>query len=111
MANHLLEFQPIITPTGYFAPTYLYQRIWASVLRILSANYPIEPSSCTFLPPFSPPVIPELRFREAGAQWVWGTANCMAAYAATLDSRATPGNTVGDGYLPSPGMTGGGHAA
>ena len=37
------------------------------------------------------------------------TAMYMAARAATLDSRATPGNTVGDGYLPSPGMTGGGH--
>ena len=27
--------------------------------------------------------------------------------AATLDSRATPGNTVGDGYPPSPRMTAG----
>ena len=35
---------------------------------------------------------PGLRFREAGAQWVLGTANCMAACAATLDSRATPEN-------------------
>ena len=48
---------------------------------------------------------------RSGSAMGVGDGKLHGGYAATLDSRATPGNTVGDGYPPSPGMTGWGAGA